>query len=138
MRAIIDSNVFVAFFWKRDLNRKKTINIITDIKNKVIQPFVPAIFLPEVCGSIQRRINDANVTRQIKQEITGMVDEEILNEVELTKARIRSASETSIKFGLKGPDAIYVDLAIEKKAALITFDESLKKKIKGKIKLFKI
>lgn len=138
MRVVIDSNVFIAFFWKNDPNRDKAIEIIDKIKNKEIEVFVPALFLPEVCGSIQRRTNDTSTTIQIKQKLLSLIEENILTEIELTKNRIKSVSETAIKFSLKGPDAVYADLAIEKKASLITFDGEIKRKIKGKVKLFEI
>jgi predicted nucleic acid-binding protein len=49
-----------------------------------------------------------------------------------------AAVEKAIKFNLRGGDAIFVSLAREFNTSFLTFDEEVKRKIIGKIKLFEI
>lgn len=137
MEIVVDSGVFIAFFIEGDKFRPPSLKLIEKVRNGEIEPYIPAIFLPEVCGSLARRVGKS-LAKLAKNEIEKMVEVEILLEEELHEKRIRNSAKAAIRFGIKGSDSVFVSLAQEFGAPLATFDEELKKRIKGKVKLFEI
>jgi predicted nucleic acid-binding protein len=55
--------------------------------------------------------------------------------VELNKRRSREAAELALKLRLRGMDAIVVQVARERKAALVTFDEEMAEKSRGVVEV---
>lgn len=136
MKVVIDSNVFVSLFFEDDINRERAIKAFDEIKDRKIQAIISTITFPEVCGTIARRIFDKRTIKKIKKKIDEWIEKKLFIVEELTEDRMKISCEIAIEFGLKGPDAIVVSIAKELEASLLTFDEEIKRKIKGKVKLF--
>jgi predicted nucleic acid-binding protein len=137
MKIVIDSSVIVSFFFK-DIYHDKAIEIFRKLKKEKTENIISTIALPEVCSAIIRQTNNKDYAAIVKRKIEKWIKDNFLKIEELTKERMLLASSTAIEFGLKGVDAIVVSLVKELKASLLTFDEEIKRKIKGKIKLFEL
>jgi predicted nucleic acid-binding protein len=137
MKIVIDSSVIVSFFFK-DIYYDKAIEIFRKLKKEKTENIISTIALPEVCSAIIRQTNNKDYAAIVKRKIEKWIKDNFLKIEELTKERMLLASSTAIEFGLKGVDAIVVSLVKELKASLLTFDEEIKRKIKGKIKLFEL
>ncbi len=98
---------------------------------------MPSLALPETCGVI-RRVFGGYLAIIVRDKLLALTENKLVEVKELTMERMKMSAETAIRFGIKGGDAVFVSLAEEYSAQLVTFDEALKKKIKGKVKLFKI
>ena len=132
MTVIVDSCVFISLFAK-DKNWKKALALIELMKEgeKIV---IPSLLLPEVCGAIRRITQDRKLAEIVFETIIGWINSGIISVEELNEKRMRKAAFIAIEFGIKGGDAIFVSLAKELHGKLFTFDEKLRRKVKGEIK----
>ena len=137
MKVTIDSSFFASLFLERDGNHKKAVEIFRELIIKDYEKFTSYLTLPEVVGAIRRRTNNVNMAYMVEETLKSWT-ESMINFREVTNDRIFSAVETIVRLGIKGADAIFVSLTTETGSELLTFDDELKNKIKGKVKLFKI
>ena len=93
--------------------------------------------LPEICGSISRQLGKDRA-KEIRFEIEKMIKKGILKLENITSEILDIGSTLAIDLGIKGADSLFVTLAKEYNIPLLTFDEGVKQKIKGKIKIFEI
>ena len=132
MTVIVDSCVFISLFAK-DKNWKKALILIELMKEgeKIV---IPSLLLPEVCGAIRRITQDRKLAEIVFETIIGWINSGMISVEELNEKRMRKAALIAIEFGIKGGDAIFVSLAKELHGKLFTFDEKLRRKVKGEIK----
>ena len=132
MTVIVDSCVFISLFAK-DKNWKKALILIELMKEgeKIV---IPSLLLPEVCGAIRRITQDRKLAEIVFETIIGWINSGMISVEELNEKRMRKAAFIAIEFGIKGGDAIFVSLAKELHGKLFTFDEKLRRKVKGEIK----
>jgi predicted nucleic acid-binding protein len=131
---VLDSSVFVSAFVKGDRFRSAALRVFEKVFLSKCEAFASVIGPVEVCGVIARRAGvdeAASVKRQLdKWESMGFIVC-----VELKKRRSREAAELALKLRLKGMDAIVVQRARERKAALVTFDEEMAEKSRGVVEV---
>jgi len=132
MTVIVDSCVFISLFAK-DKNWKRALALIELMKEgeKIV---IPSLLLPEVCGAIRRITQDRKLAEIVFETIIGWINSGMISVEELNEKRMRKAALIAIEFGIKGGDAIFVSLAKELHGKLFTFDEKLRRKVKGEIK----
>ncbi len=111
--------------------------IFEDLTTKDKQLFAPTLFFPEVVGTIRRKTDSSHFAQIIEETVLRWI-KNFIEVKELTKLRMQNSVEDAILYGLKGADAVSVALAKELKAELLTFDDKMKGKIKGKVKLYKM
>lgn len=133
---VIDSNVFVSMFSEKDPNFGKAQRILEQILRKSVKTEAPSVFLPEVCGAI-RRVSNKEFAVAVRNEIESWIDAKLISVYEVTRERMRLASDFAIDLSLKGGDAVFVSLADELNAELLTFDGEVNKRIKNNIKVFR-
>jgi len=138
LKVVIDSSVLISIFSQNDKFHKLALKIIEKLRASTVEIYVPSLALPEVCGGITRITRDRKEGEAAKGVIQRWIDSGFFTMEELTKDRMLGAANFAIEFKVRGADAIFSSLALEKGAQLITFDEELKKKIKRKIKLFEL
>ncbi|MBI2084233.1 MAG: type II toxin-antitoxin system VapC family toxin [Candidatus Aenigmarchaeota archaeon] len=137
MRVVVDTTVLVSVFSDKDKFHKDGIRLYSDILDRKIEPIIPTLAFPETCGVI-RRILGEHIAIMVEDQLNLLVDNEVLKAEELTIKRMKSSVESAIRYSVRGGDAVFISLTEEFDAKLATFDEELKKKIKGRVKLFKI
>jgi len=128
---VIDSCVFISAFCKTDPNHENGKKILEEIIDGKIEAVIPTIAMPEVCGVIRRITGSVEMANEVKKELEDLINSGLLKVEELTKRRMKEASEIAIRLGVKGADAIFISLARELNAELVTFDNEIKKKIKS-------
>jgi predicted nucleic acid-binding protein len=138
MRVLLDSTIIFSIFHEKDPFHHLGMEIFNQFMSKKIEAFIPTLAMPEVCGAMKRETNDYKISMIVQSQLDGWIENNIISVKELTTDRMKYATEDAIEFGLKGADAVFVSLARELDAPLATFDDGVKKKIRGKIKLFKI
>ena len=130
----VDSSVLVSALVKGDVFRP----VARRVMEKIFQGHyhaVTSVTVPvEVCGAISKRAGEHKAilakNQLLKWEKTGLVACS-----ELTGDRMEEAAELAIKLRMSGMDAIVVQMAKEKKRALITFDEEMAEKAKEAVKV---
>lgn len=138
MRVVIDSSVLISLFSEEDKFHELALNTMKQIRKEDLEVYISTLVLPEVCGGITRVTQDKRKAQQAKSQIEELIKSGVFNVEELTEERMFNSAIFAIKFAVKGADAIISSLAQEKGAYLATFDEKLRKKITGKVKLFEI
>jgi len=136
VRVVLDSSVLFSMFFEGDKFNPKGKEVLFKIVNKELEPTIPTLAVPEVCGAIRRITKDSKLAQIIEDRLNFWIDSKMFDVKELTIERMKSSTQDAIMFSLKGADAVFVSLAHELKTDFLTFDEGIKKKIKGKIKLF--
>lgn len=136
MRVVIDSSILISLFSEKDEFHKIAVKIIDQIKKTNAEIHIPTLVLPEVCGGITRVTQDKRKAELAKNQIEKWIESGFFIVEEITKERMVNSAVFAIKHAIKGADAIFSSLALEKEAYLVSFDDKLKKKIKGKVNLF--
>jgi len=134
---VIDSSFIVSVFVENEENHKRAKEIFQKLISKEEDIYVPTLLAPEVTGTIRRVMNDVHFAQIIEETLKSWMDN-IFIPKDLTEDSMNSAVDSTIRFGLKGGDAVFVSLAKDLNAQLLTFDEEVKKKIKNKIKLYSL
>lgn len=137
MAVVLDSSFLVSVFSEEDKFHVAGRNVLLKIIKKEIEATVPTLAMPEVCGVIRRKFG-LHQAMIVENMLNTWIDSNMIFVKELTKDRMKSSAEEAIRFGLRGEDAIFVSLTRELGMSLLTFDEEVKKKIKGKVKLFDV
>ncbi len=137
MKLVLDSTVLVSIFSDQDKFHEKGFSIYSDILDRKLDAEIPTLALPETCGVIRRSFGE-HIAIIVEDQLTTLVENSIISAEELTIERMKKAVEVAIRFSIKGGDAVFVSLAEEESIPLATFDEKLKEKIKGRVKLFKM
>jgi len=136
MRVVLDSTVLISIFSDKDKFHSDGMKIFSSIMDKKIKPIIPTLALPEICGAIRRNFN-TRLAEIVENQLNTWITNEFLSIKELNLERMKLSTETAIGCNLKGADAVFVSLAKEFKAELVTFDREVTNKIKGKVKLLK-
>lgn len=127
----VDSSVIIASLLKNEQRHKEALLIWEDVmkgKSFVINPFS---ILVEVVAAIRRRTGLASLAMEVKREL---IDTENVSFVILDDKAAIEAAEIAAKTGLRGMDALVVQVAREYDAELISFDTEMMKKAKAVLK----
>ena len=136
MKVVLDSTVIFSIFYEKDRFHQLAMKIFDQFMDGKLEVFIPTIVMPEVCGAMKRETGDHKISMIVQSQLEGWIENNILSVKELTVERMIYATENAISFGLKGADAVFVALARELGVPLATFDDGMKKRVMGKIKLF--
>jgi len=131
----LDSSVLVSAFVKGDKFRPKARRIIEKVFSGEYRVVTSAIVFVEVCGSISRRVG-ADKALLVKDQLVKWDGMNFIAWSELTGKRMGEAADLAVELKLRGMDAIVVQVAREKKRALITFDEEMAGKAKAAVEVF--
>jgi len=134
-KVTFDSSVLVSAFVKGDRFRPKARHIMEKMFSGQYHVVTSATVFVEVCGAISRRVG-ANKALLVKNHLVKWGNMNFIAWNELTKKRMEEAAELAVKLNLRGMDAIVIQVAKEKKRALITFDEEIARKAKAEVEVF--
>lgn len=124
-RLTIDSSVMISSLLKNEARHKEalfTLQSVLNGKNFAIMPY--SVFV-EVVAAIRRRTGSEKLAIEVKNELTNL--ENIAFVILDDKAAMRAA-ELAAKTGIRGMDAIVIQVAEEYDTELISFDEEMMKK----------
>lgn len=126
-RLTVDSSVIISSLLKTEARHKEALAIWEEILKGKSFAIMPFSILVEVVAAIRRRTGSEELAMEIERELIGTdnVSFVILDD----KAAIE-ASDIAAKTGLRGMDALVVQVAKEFGAELISFDEEMMKKAK--------
>ena len=96
---------------------------------------LPTICLVEIVSAIRRRTDSKPLAIKIRDYLLSIDN---LYFIEITKSAAVKASDISIETGLKGMDAIVVQVVRENKASLITLDKEMENLSKDIVKIIDI
>ncbi len=122
MTITIDASIFVSAARPEEEHRAESQRFLDQFLLTEEVVFCPALILAECAAAIARRTADADLARGIIARIERFGN---LQLVELTVERARQAALIAAIHRLRGADAIYVAVAAEFGATLITWDAEM-------------
>ena len=135
MLLVLDSSVIVAAFREEEDKYNKCKKLLEDTINGKHVVILPTICLVEIVSAIRRRTDSKPLAIKIRDYLLSIDN---LYFIEITKSAAVKASDISIETGLKGMDAIIVQIARENKASLITLDKEMENLSKNIVKIISI
>jgi predicted nucleic acid-binding protein len=128
----LDSSVIIAALRKQEEKHAHCRILLEHVKNAQHIAIQPYIVLVEVVSAIKRRTGSENLALQVKENLLSL---DTISFVELESNRADLASDISAQTGLRGMDAIIVQVAQEFNTYLVTLDEEMMQKAETIIKI---
>ena len=129
-RITLDSSVIISYLIDEEIHRKKNEQIWNKLFLENSLVIIPNIVLVEVVSAIKRRTGSDKTAKNVKELILTTRQFQI---VELTNDLSLRATDISIKYGLRGMDAILAATSEEFKTELITYDNEIIQKYLNRI-----
>ncbi len=130
-KVTIDSSVIISSLLENEPMHKEASAIMDEVLKGNAFAIMPFTILVEVVSAVRRRTGIEDLAAQVKNELTSL---ENLSFVMLDDKSAMDAAAIAAKSGLRGMDAIVVQVAKEFDARLLTFDEEMKRKSKNILK----
>ena len=127
MYLTIDSSIIVASL--REMEEKHTIckKLLEDVKNGEYIGIEPFTVLVEVIAAIRRRTGNKKIAKRIGKDLQNI---NTIHFLEFIKSRAISAMEIAEEIGVRGMDAIVIQIAKENESTLVTLDKEMAIKAK--------
>ncbi|MFC1715313.1 type II toxin-antitoxin system VapC family toxin [Candidatus Poribacteria bacterium] len=119
MFVTLDSSVIIAALRRQEEKHSQCRLLLEKVKDAQYTSIQPYTVLVEVAAAIKRRTNSESLAIEVKNLLQSM---DTMNFVELGTLRADSAAEVAAKTGLRGMDAVVVQVAQEFDATLVTLD----------------
>ncbi len=125
----LDANVLIAAIKSDELYSQECLDLIRRVPDDFVLT-EPSIIYQEVCGTIARRV-DLHLAKKTEKMLNKMIHPALL--VECTKAFCLSAYKLCKDYEIYSIDALYLKVALDKDAILISLDkEDFIDKVKAK------
>lgn len=126
---VLDTNVFVASLVDKDEFHDDAEVFIDAMDSKKIRAHISRIVPVELCGAVGRRIGQKEAL-EAKDILRAWTKEGKIKLYDLNEKRMKVAQDIAIRAGIKGMDAIAIQLAYELGMPFKTYDDEIKKKIR--------
>ncbi len=125
MKLVIDSCVLVSGLDPADKFHSECLPLLDRIAGLDIQARCPVLVLAEVVCVLARRTKDQSLARLAYQRLSLLPS---VNWLEVSLEAVEWACELGIRTGLKGADAIVLQVAEEQGIPLVTLVQEIKRK----------
>ena len=123
MNYVVDASVFVSAAQIKDVHYADSVAFFRQLgATPDVNVFCPTLLLPEYAAAIARRTDDTSLAESLIEILETMWG---LRLESLTENRSRRAAKIAAQHRLRGADAVYVALAEEIDAVLITWDNEM-------------
>ncbi|MCL7475551.1 MAG: type II toxin-antitoxin system VapC family toxin [ANME-2 cluster archaeon] len=128
MNICLDSSVIVAALRKQEVHHEVARNLLESIKDGEHIAIEPYIVLIEIVAAIKRRTGSTELANRVKNDFLAI---DTINFMDLESTRASDASEIAMNLGVRGMDAIVIQIAKEFNVPLITLDKEMIEKAKS-------
>lgn len=115
----LDSSVIIAALRKQEAKHSECRGLLEKVKDAEFIALEPYTVLIEVVAAVRRRTGDKDLASRVRNDLQAM---QTLNFLELTSTRATLASEIAGEIGVRGMDAIVIQVAREFNIPLISLD----------------
>ncbi len=122
MRITIDASVFVAAARPSEPHYAESRAFISEAQKIYVEVVCPTLTLPECSAAVARRTGNIGLALGVVTMIAGWPG---LQLIDLTVARAHRSARIAADQRLRGADSIYVAVAEEYAATLITWDSDM-------------
>jgi predicted nucleic acid-binding protein len=127
-RLTIDSSVIIASLLKKEPRHKEALEIWNAILSGRNVAVMPYSVLVEVVAAIKRRTRSESLAMEVKQELLNI---EAISFVILDDKSAVEAAEIAARTGVRGMDALVIQVSREFRTQLVTFDDEMREKIRS-------
>jgi predicted nucleic acid-binding protein len=132
MLLTLDSSVSVAALREQELHHVQARRILDQVQNGehlAIQPFT---VLVEKTAAIRRRTGSEALAQRVQRDLSSLG---ALQFVELDARRADEAASIALETGVRGMDAIVLQVAKEFGAALVSLDDDMIERAKARVQV---
>jgi predicted nucleic acid-binding protein len=116
---VLDASVWISSLLPGDRNHASARNWLGRHLPSGGRLVAPHLFVTEVAGAVARLTQDANVARNVVQDLYSFP---FMQFIPMDTSLVGEATDTAIQFSLKGADSYYVAVAKQLGIPLVTFD----------------
>lgn len=128
----LDSSVIIAALREQEEKHKECFRLLEKIKNAEYIAVESYTVLVEVVAAIKRRTGSDQLAERVKKDLQGIGS---IYFFELESYRANESSDIAKRSGMRGMDAIVVQIAREFDAILVSLDDEMIKKAKNIVKV---
>lgn len=128
----LDSSVIVAALREQEDMHKESLRLLEKVKNDEYSAVEPYSVLVEVVAAIRRRTGSEELAERVKEDLQNI---DSIYFFELESDRAKEAADIAKKSGMRGMDAIVVQLAKEFNTTLVSLDSDVVSKAKYIVKV---
>ncbi|MFC1495935.1 type II toxin-antitoxin system VapC family toxin [Candidatus Margulisiibacteriota bacterium] len=121
-RLTLDSSVIVAALRRPEEKHHECIKLLEGIINGDFEAVEPYSVLVEVVAAVKRRTGSEQFARRIRDNLLSI---DTISFEELVRFRAEKAAEMALLSGLRGMDALVVQIAKENNCVLVTLDSEM-------------
>ena len=125
MKLVVDSNIFISSLDPKDVFHSECYPIFERILAFEIEALCPALVLVETTCAIRRRTNNEDAARLVYKNLSALPS---INWFDITLAVAERACLLGAMTGLKGGDALVLQVAEEFGVPMLTKDKEMKDK----------
>lgn len=118
----LDSSVFVAAFRKQEEKHQACRNLLSKISDGEYLAIQPYTVFVEIVAAVKRRTGSAAFVHQVEKNLKEI---SFIHFLEIVKRRADEAAQIAIESGLKGMDALVVQVSREVGSYLVTLDTEM-------------
>lgn len=133
MKLVIDSNIFVSSFDLKDMFHSECYPIFERILSFEIEVLCPTLVLVETTCALHRRTNSEEIARKIYKNLASLPS---VNWLDVTLEVAEQACMLGVRTGLRGGDAVVLQVAEQYGIPLLTKDKEIGEKAPKGILVF--
>lgn len=133
MKLVIDSNIFISSLDPQDIFHSECHPIFDRVLAFEIEALCPVLVLVETTCVIRRRTNSEEISRNVFKNLSSVPS---INWFDITVAVAERARMLGATTGIKGGDAIVLQVAEEYGIPLLTKDKEIRDKAPSGIVVF--
>ena len=127
-RLTLDSSLIIASLLEKEPRHREALEIWNTILSGNNVAIMPYSVLVEVVAAIKRRTGSESLAMEVKQELLNI---ETISFVILDDKSAVEAADLAAKTGVRGMDALLIQVAKEFGTELVSFDEEMMSKSKS-------
>jgi len=131
----LDSSVIVAALREQEEKYEACKKLLERVKNGEFAALEPYTVLVEVVAAIKRRTKSESLAERVKNDLENI---DTIKFLDLISSRANSAAEIAKETGVRGMDAIVIQIAKEFNASLVSLDEEMSKRAELVVKIVNI
>jgi len=131
----LDSSVIVAALREQEEKYEACKKLLERVKNGEFAALEPYTVLVEVVAAIKRRTKSESLAERVKNDLENI---DTIKFLDLISSRANSAAEIAKETGVRGMDAIVIQISKEFNAPLVSLDEEMSKRAELVVKIVNI
>ena len=128
----LDTSVIIAALRKQEEHYQACRAILEQVNDGLYIAVEPYTVLVEIAAAIKRRTGSQKLSERV---IKGVLSIDTIHFLDLDTARAKRAVEIAQRFGVRGMDAIVIQIAEEFGATLVSLDMEMLEKVKTLVQI---